>query len=143
MIKYGMVVLLTILSLTIPKPAEHKISDEDLYLLTQVMMAEAEGEPDEGKRWVVDTVLNRVESTSHPNSISEVIFEDGQFCGMNPDRLSRLNIYDDILEIAYDEYNKYYAGEAQSYDTLYFRTNHFHYFGTPLEQVGRHYFSGN
>lgn len=122
--------------------SEKGISDEDIYTLAQVMLAEAESESDLGRRLVIDTVLNRVESDNFPNDIYSVVYQEGQYDGMNPDRLSRLNVYDDILEQAYSEYQNYYSGEACSYDALYFRTGHYHTFGTPITQEGNHYFSG-
>lgn len=49
-------------------------SDEDSYLLAKIAMAEAEGEDLKGKALVICTVLNRVNSTSFPDTIEEVIF---------------------------------------------------------------------
>ena len=58
--------------------------EEEIYLgqleeLAQLVEAEAGNQPFEGKCLVVDTVLNRVESPSFPNSIHDVIFQEGQF----------------------------------------------------------------
>lgn len=58
--------------------------EEEIYLgeleeLAQLVEAEAGNQPFEGKCLVVDTVLNRVESPLFPNSIHEVIFQEGQF----------------------------------------------------------------
>ena len=39
-----------------------KMSREDVELIALVTMAEAEGECEEGKRLVIDTILNRVDS---------------------------------------------------------------------------------
>lgn len=52
---------------------------EDAYLLAKISMAEAEGEGVEGKALVMLVVLNRVWSDDFPDSISEVIFQKGQF----------------------------------------------------------------
>lgn len=49
------------------------------YLLAKLAMAEAEGEDTEGKALVILVALNRVWSDDFPNSIEEVIYQDGQF----------------------------------------------------------------
>lgn len=52
---------------------------EDLYLLAQIIHAEAKGEPYEGKLAVGNVIHNRVKSEQFPNSIRDVIFQKGQF----------------------------------------------------------------
>lgn len=54
-------------------------SAEDAEILLKIAMAEAEGERVEGKALVMLVVLNRVWSEGFPDSISEVVFQDGQF----------------------------------------------------------------
>lgn len=51
----------------------------ELELLAQLVEAEAGNQNFEGKCLVVDVILNRVESDEFPNTISEVIFQEGQF----------------------------------------------------------------
>lgn len=58
--------------------------EEEIYLgeleeLAQLVEAEAGNQDFEGKCLVVDCVLNRVESPDFPNTIHEVIFQEGQF----------------------------------------------------------------
>lgn len=52
---------------------------DDAYLMAKIAMAEAEGESVEGKALVMLVVLNRVWSDEFPDSISDVIFQEGQF----------------------------------------------------------------
>ena len=52
---------------------------EDSEILLQVAMAEAESEGVEGMALVMLVVLNRVWSDDFPDTISAVVFEDGQF----------------------------------------------------------------
>ena len=52
---------------------------DELELLAQLVEAEAGNQPFEGKCLVADVILNRVESDEFPDTISEVIFQDGQF----------------------------------------------------------------
>ena len=58
---------------------EEEILLGEMELLSQLVEAEAGNQSFEGKCLVVDVVLNRVESPDFPNTISEVIFQDGQF----------------------------------------------------------------
>lgn len=51
---------------------------EDFKTLTHLVMAEAEGEPYEGKIAIVNTVLNRCRNRGQ--SIKEVVFAENQFC---------------------------------------------------------------
>lgn len=52
---------------------------EDSEILEQIAMAEAEGEGVEGKALVMLVVLNRVWSDGFPNSVRDVVFQEGQF----------------------------------------------------------------
>lgn len=62
--------------------AVRTFTQEEEELLLQIAVAEAEGEPTEGKAMVMMVVLNRADSEEFPDSIEEVIFQDGQFAVM-------------------------------------------------------------
>jgi N-acetylmuramoyl-L-alanine amidase len=51
----------------------------DVYLLAKVVYGEARGEPYKGKVAVAAVVLNRVESSLFPNSISKVVYQKNAF----------------------------------------------------------------
>ncbi|GAK00868.1 cell wall hydrolase [Geomicrobium sp. JCM 19055] len=55
------------------------VTASELVLLERLVHAEAWGQPVEGKKAVVDVVLNRVESDEFPNSIEGVVHQSGQF----------------------------------------------------------------
>ena len=57
----------------------NELNDEECYMLAKIAMAEAESENIEGKALVINVVLNRVKHEKFPDSIEEVIFEEGQF----------------------------------------------------------------
>ena len=65
------------------EPMDHYVpegwSEEESYLLMKIAMAEAEGEDTKGKALVMCVVLNRVESIQFPDTIYDVIFDDGAF----------------------------------------------------------------
>jgi len=51
----------------------------DVYLLARVVYGEARGEPYKGKVAVASVVLNRVESSLFPNSVSKVVYQKNAF----------------------------------------------------------------
>lgn len=61
------------------EPTAEELWYDDLSLLAQVVEAEAGNQDLQGKRLVVDVVLNRVDSPKFPNSIPEVIYQKKQF----------------------------------------------------------------
>lgn len=67
----------------VTEDTEEQIQEEirlgEMELLAQLVEAEAGNQPFEGKCLVVDVILNRVESPGFPDTIEEVIFQDGQF----------------------------------------------------------------
>lgn len=112
------------------------ISDEDLTLLTLLTMAEAEGESEEGKRLVIDTVLNRVDSEHFPDTISEVIYQKGQFTSMHNGRVDRVDITEEVVRLVEEEVNN-----RTNYGVVFFHADHYGKYGVPMFSVGNHYFS--
>jgi len=55
------------------------VSSADKDLLARLVQAEASGEPYAGKVAVAVVVLNRVDNSTFPNSIHDVIYQSGQF----------------------------------------------------------------
>ena len=60
-----------------------QMSTRDIELIALVTMAEAEGEPEEGKRLVIDTILNSVDSKHFPDTVEGVIYQPSQFTSMS------------------------------------------------------------
>lgn len=112
------------------------ISNEEIELLALVTMAEAEGECEEGKRLVVDVILNRVDSEHFPNDIYGVVYQDYQFTSMFNGRAEKCVVTDEVRQLVKEE-----LANRTNFEVLYFKTNDYHNFGTPMFQVGNHYFS--
>ncbi|MGP4071959.1 spore cortex-lytic enzyme [Piscibacillus sp. B03] len=78
-------------------------SQNDIQLMAQAVYSEARGEPYSGQVAVAAVILNRLEDSTFPDSISGIIFEplaftavaDGQFY-MQPDEQSREAVMDAI-----------------------------------------------
>ena len=60
------------------------LSDDDVYLMSQIVYAESKGEPFEGKVAVASVILNRALSPQFPSTVKEVIFQPKAFsCVIN------------------------------------------------------------
>jgi len=63
-------------------------SSSDVYLLAKLVYAEARGEPYVGQVAVAAVVLNRVKSSSFPNTIAGVIYEPYAFTCVNDGQIN-------------------------------------------------------
>lgn len=63
-------------------------SSEDLELLACIIQCEADGEPYAGKLAVGSVVMNRVASSSFPNTVMGVIYQSGQFSPVASGRMA-------------------------------------------------------
>ena len=117
---------------------------EEIYLgeleeLAQLVEAEAGNQEFEGKCLVVDTVLNRVESPLFPDTIHEVIHQEGQFSVMTNGAFEKAawNMKDsDFAAVAVE------VELHTNKDVLYFNNSRaVSGEGTPFK-VGGHWFNG-
>lgn len=118
------------------EPDEPLATEEEIELLALLVMAEAEGECEEGQRLVIDVVLNRVDDPHFPNTIQEVVYQKNQFSGMYGERITRCYVKDELVQLVREELKN-----RTNYDVIFFRTQHYHSYGVPMFQVGAHYFS--
>ena len=114
----------------------YPMSEEDMNLISLVTMAEAEGESELGKRLVIDTILNRIDHPNWPNSGREVIYQKSQFTSVWNGRIERCYVRDDILNLVKEELKS-----RTNTSCLFFRTEKYSSYGTPLLKEGNHYFS--
>lgn len=112
------------------------LSEEDIRLIALVTMAEAEGECEDGKRLVIDTILNRVDSCSFPDTVYDVIYQPWQFTSMWNGRAERCEVRDDICELVREE-----AEARTNSDVIFFSAGCYSDYGTPMFKVDNHYFS--
>lgn len=112
------------------------ISDDELELLALVTMAEAEDESELGKRLVIDTVLNRVDSSHFPNTITDVIYQKHQFTSMWNGRYKKTYVDDYVRNLVLEELK-----DRTNSDVIFFRMGRYSDYGTPLFKEDGHYFS--
>lgn len=94
----------------------YTVSKEDLLLLQKIVMAEAEGEPYEGKVAVANVVLNRLRSANFPDTIKEVIYQKRQFSPVANGRLKRVQPNKESV----DAVNAALSGVKEVPDNTYF-----------------------
>ena len=108
---------------------ETELDEADKILLAKVVHREARGEDFIGKRLVADTILNRIDSDSFPDTVSSVITNVYARPALSYTEDDMLAVEMELLQRLDDE-------------VIYFRTGQFHSCGEPMYQHGAHYFSG-
>lgn len=119
----------------VEKP-EISMSKEDMELIAWMTMAEAEGESEYGQRLVIDTILNRVDSSTFPDSVYGVLYQPYQFSSIKDGRFGRCYVKEELYDLVVEE-----VQNRTNYDVIFFRTGHYSEYGTPLFKEGAHYFN--
>lgn len=121
---------------------DERLNDEqycdDLELLALVAYAEAEGESDYGQRLVIDVILNRVDHPGFPNTIHEVVYDQGQFDIFENGRIDSVELDEHIVRIVCEELNYRTNTEVLYFNSIGFNDWSEDMFDGP---VGNHYFS--
>ena len=113
------------------------ISLDDFELMGKTVFAEAKTEEFEGQVAVAEVILNRVESKNFPDTVEEVIKQDGALSSWGNGSVEAAPLDDECLEAVQDAVNERIFPDA----VVYFREGRFHSFGTPYTVIGNHYFS--
>ncbi len=75
-------------------------TEDEMDLFAQLISAEAPDEPFEGKVAVGAVVINRIKSSHFPNTIRDVILQEGQFCPANSGEVFETSIRPQAKEAA-------------------------------------------
>lgn len=121
---------------TMTKSMSIGFSDEEIDLLALVTMAEAEGESERGKRLVISTILNRIDSEHFPDTIKDVIYQSGAFSSIWNGRIDRCYVRDDIRRLVVEELK-----DRTDHNVIFFHAGKYSDYGTPMFSEGDHYFS--
>ena len=111
-------------------------SEEDIDLMAAVVYYEAGNQSIEGKEYVVDVILNRLDDSRFPDSIEEIISAPGQFvtykkASIMADTCIPLSCYGAVINEVH---------ERQNYEILFFSSEGYNG-KTPLFKYEDHYFS--
>lgn len=123
---------------TIVEEPQYSLTEEEINLIALVTMAEAEGEPELGKRLVIDTILNRADHDYWywPDTVTEVIYQEDQFEAMWNGRVDECYVMEEIVQLVKEE-----LLNRTNSEVLYFRTGKYSSYGTPAFKEGNHYFN--
>ena len=114
---------------------EEEIFYDSLEYLAMCVEAEAGNQSELGKRLVCDVVLNRFYSGDY-ETLYDVINEEYQFSVVSDNRINEVIPTEETYRIVREE-----VESMTNTDVMFFRTDHYHEFGTPLFKEGDHYFS--
>lgn len=118
-----------ILLLTIPVKA-NTITNDDIKLIASVTISESGNQCILGQRYVIDTILNRIDHDDFPDNAYDVINSPNQYSKGRPVPT------DDVVQIVKEEIK-----DRTNDKVLYFRTQRYHGFGIPVTKIHDHYFS--
>ena len=110
--------------------------DEDIKLIALITMAEAEGCSEYAQRLVIDTILNRVESSAWPNTAKGVIYQKGQFDPIWNGRINRCYVQDRLARLVKDEIIC-----RTNREVIFFRSGHYFDWAKPITNDSNVYFS--
>ena len=108
----------------------------DIDLVARCIEAEAGTEDLDGKRLVADCIYNMMDAPEYPDTATEVILRKGTFSVVSNGSIWRVTPSEDSYAAAQME-----VENRISWEIMYFRTGHYHSFGTPWGKWGNHYFS--
>lgn len=116
------------------------ISNSDLYLLSCCIYGEARGESYTGKVAVGAVILNRVKSSSFPNTISGVIYQNGAFTCVSDGQIN-LGTNDECTRAAQDALNGWDpSGGALYYFNPAIATSKWIWTRKQIATIGKHIF---
>ena len=108
---------------------------DELDLLYRTVQAEGYTLGYEGMRLITDAILNLAEKQGV--SVTDCILAPGQFTVISTGAIWKEPVYKETIDAVLTEVR----GPRVDYEIKYFRTNHFHGFGTPCFKFGNVYFS--
>ena len=119
----------------IEAPAAPILDPEEYDLLVRTVYAESYTMGKLGMQYICDVIINRAEQNDM--TITEAIYQKGVFTVVTTGAIWR----QDPLPLAYQAVDAELAGPRLDTEILYFRTKHYHSFGTPCFHYKNVYFS--
>lgn len=111
------------------------LNEDEFEYVARCVFAEAGNQDYLGQVYVVDCILNRYDTGSY-KTYTDVINAPGQFSVVSNGSIKKIKPSETTYKALEDELVK-----RTNYEIKYFRTKHYHNFGTPCFQHGDHYFS--
>lgn len=127
-----------------PEPAiyaDFELTDYERGLLAMVVYREARGEPEDGRRAVVEVILNRVRSPLFPDTIDGVVYQSNSVQFACAGALTTASVKElGALSVCFDTVDAVLAETepALNWDALYFSTRKPS--SAEYMKIGNHYF---
>lgn len=116
-------------------------SSSDVYLLAKTIYAEGRGEPYTGQVAIGAVVMNRVRSSSFPNTISGVVYQKGAFTAVSDGQIN-LTPNDTAMKAAKDAINGWDpSGGALYYYNPAVATSSWIFDRQTITVIGKHVFA--
>ena len=113
------------------------LEDDQKKILAYCTMAEAGNQSEEGKRLVIDVILNRVDCIYFPgDTVEEIVFWPGQFSVVENGSIFKTEPTSDIWELIDEELQS-----RTNTEVVFFQRYRYSGSGEPWAKVGDHYFS--
>lgn len=120
-------------------PWQENLTQNEMDMLAQLVMAEAGNQDLTGKRYVVDVVINRVNDARFPDTIKEVIYQKKQFSCIDDGNFDRC--YEKATKDCYDAIKLEYTSMKLDDEILYFSSTEYAVNGKNPFKHGDHWFS--
>lgn len=114
----------------------YDFTEEEITLIAKLTISEAGNQSDYGKRLVIDTVLNRMDSPYFPDTVEGVIFQKYQFSPVWNGGIDKYVPDEHIIDLVKEEIN-----DRTNSEVIFFTAGKYGPYGVPLFQVEDHYFS--
>lgn len=114
----------------------YDFTEEEITLIAKLTIAESGNQSDYGKRLVIDTVLNRMDSPYFPDTVEGVIFQKYQFSPVWNGGIDKYVPDEHIIDLVKEEIN-----DRTNSEVIFFTAGKYGPYGVPLFQVEDHYFS--
>ena len=118
---------------------QYNITEEDIEFLTKCVVIEAGYTDPVSQRLMLDCILNRIDSEYFPNTLYGVLEQAHQFDVVRNGSTAYANPTEEDYEVVRSECRK--GAKRHNNEVQFYRTEHYHDFGTPLFSYGGHYFS--
>lgn len=114
----------------------YDFTEEEITLIAKLTIAESGNQSDYGKRLVIDTVLNRMDSPYFPDTVEGVIFQKYQFSPVWNGGIDKYVPDEHIIDLVKEE-----ISDRTNSEVIFFTAGKYGPYGIPLFQVEDHYFS--
>ena len=85
------------------------LSSEEIFLLEVTIQHEVGNFSKTYKRYVAELIYNRIQSEDFPDTVKEVLFQKGQFQGIQAWAYSGIEIDNETREVIYEVFSKQYT----------------------------------